>query len=748
LAACLWAVGFVAGCGGAAWRVGHCGRAGDNLPVSLRLQCGDRGLFDGRVVLQRGDAAVTAGPLSGRRYDGKGLEVVGSRVAQCDGGARIVHRLADGSEVAVRVTAGDVAVFEVEGGSRLSRLRLPVRLGAVRRLAMDYGWVMKEPGRFGRDRVMTNFVVAESDTAAVLLGCDWSWRFEVNPAGSVAVVSAHRAADVRFFVAVGPKGRWGELISAYRAAAHGDWQKPLEADERGILEDLARRMVLDDWSRLNFRDVPKLLGMLRFLECERLLVVRHNWQRFGYDVKLPDTWEPNGRFGGLAGMLVLSKYCRDHGLLFGLHENFDDLYPDAPTFAAWRVAYRPREWHAGQRRRYRGWFNRHTGVQALRHTPESALRAMRRNLALEEKWLDVGCCFLDVTSYTDPEPVETPDGRFVGVENVLSLERRIYREAARIAGGAVLGEGCTEKFIGAVHGANCDLWHVDRWSNKARAADWEYFPLLDWLAHDRVVLQGAGYPGRFGRRGQVRIAAELYEPPFTDNYKSARILFGHPPLYFLVHATFSLDPLRIARCYWLGVPFAKVVALKRIIGVSLDGGNIHRQVVRYEDGTTVWVNRSDEPWPVGGHLLGRYGYLVKAAHFEQALEMMDGAEFEIVRAPGVLYLDFRGRRRTCEGVTADGAVLILKRGSVVSIVPLGGNPGPIRVDLPRAAGIAADSIRSAKLVTAAGKCTDLEVRQGVVTVPAQERFRPKGTSDMLKRPLHKAVVTIQGSRGA
>ena len=180
------------------------------------------------------------------------------------------QEMPDRRQVRTKVIPGEVTVIEVAGADQLSRLTLPIRIDGVELLAMDYGWIMKNPGRFSRDRVMTNFVLAEGKTQAVLLGADQSWRFEVDPSGQIAVVAAHRAATVRFFVGVARKGGWPQLIEAYRTRRPpgvGRAASTRFASERS--RRWSGRMVLDDWSGLPYGQVPEILDRLRFLGCAR-----------------------------------------------------------------------------------------------------------------------------------------------------------------------------------------------------------------------------------------------------------------------------------------------------------------------------------------------------------------------------------------------------------------------------------------------------------------------------------------------
>jgi hypothetical protein len=715
-----------------------------NDRVQVQVNAGPSGLFGQEVSIRNEAAQVQVGPLAARTYDGEVLQLQPAKMQRPLSMQRdkleLWQGMPDGRQIRTKVLPGEVTVIEVAGAGQLSRLTLPIRIDGVELLAMDYGWIMKNPGRFTRDRLMTNFVLAEGKSQAVLLGADQSWRFEVDPSGHLAVVATHRAATVRFFVGVARKGGWPQLIDAYRRIAHPEWAAPVDPVRERRLSTLVGRMVLDDWSGLPYAEVTEILDRLRFLGGQNLVVVRHNWQHHGYDVKLPDTWPPNESFGGVAGMRQLSNYCRAAGILFGLHENFIDLYRDAPTFEEWSPAYKPKEYHAdGKLHEFKGWYNPATQQQAVRHTPGSALRAMQRNIDLEQQ-VKPDTIFLDVTSYMDPEPLQTAAGVYVGTEKVLQAGRDLYTQAADVIAGPALGEGCTEKFLGAVQGANCDLWEVDRWGNKAAPEDWEYFPLMDWLARERIVFQGVSYPARYGVATQVPSSAALYERPFLDNYNSTNVLFGHAPLYFLISAGYSADPIKMATMYWLSVPLSEDLGLQRIEEVSCVGGDIHRLMVRYVGGKVVWVNRSDEPWRVEGAVLPQYGYLARGSQVDQRFVLEAGQPLETMRVGEVLYIDFRGQRRTYEGVEADGAVLIAPMAGGVEIVPLGGNTRSIHVDLEKLGVAASGSTIEADLLWMDGSRSSLTPQGLLLDVPPQPPVNPNKLMDVYKRPLLKAVV--------
>ena len=68
------------------------------------------------------------------------------------------------------------------------------------------------------------------------------------------------------------------------------------------------------------------------LGIDRAFVVMAGWTNGGYDVRHPDVLPANPECGGNAGVQDASRRIRACGYLFGLHDNYQDMYADAPSF--------------------------------------------------------------------------------------------------------------------------------------------------------------------------------------------------------------------------------------------------------------------------------------------------------------------------------------------------------------------------------------------------------------------------------
>ncbi len=96
---------------------------------------------------------------------------------------------------------------------------------------------------------------------------------------------------------------------------------------------LGPRIMLDIWNHHagTFRGDAENLLDLKDNGVDHVAIIQHVWQRYGYDVKLPDHLPADPHFGGDEGMIVFGKAANACGYLWSVHENYIDLYPDAPS---------------------------------------------------------------------------------------------------------------------------------------------------------------------------------------------------------------------------------------------------------------------------------------------------------------------------------------------------------------------------------------------------------------------------------
>lgn len=92
--------------------------------------------------------------------------------------------------------------------------------------------------------------------------------------------------------------------------------------------------VLNGYSRVNtsFDQVSEFSKELKSEGVNKCLILLAGWNRMGYDREHVDMWPPAEKAGGISGLRKAAETVKAQGYLFALHDNYDDFYPDAPTY--------------------------------------------------------------------------------------------------------------------------------------------------------------------------------------------------------------------------------------------------------------------------------------------------------------------------------------------------------------------------------------------------------------------------------
>ena len=125
--------------------------------------------------------------------------------------------------------------------------------------------------------------------------------------------------------------------------------------------------------------------------------------------------------------------------------------------------------------------------------------------------------------------------------------------------------------------------------------------------------------------------------------------------------------------YYMHHQFHKDTGLKKITGFEFANGDIHRQIIEYENGTKVWVNRSKEDWEVEKYLLPKYGFLVKGENILEYSVINNKIErhwLDYMETKEEIYADPMGKKYDFGKVVTNTQVAIqyLSKG-VIKIIP-------------------------------------------------------------------------------
>jgi len=434
-------------------------------------------------------------------------------------------------------------------------------------------------------------------------------RLEVDPAARIYSLVTPHAQTLEFFPA-------RNVFAAVKRIREQDTRRP----SKGVAK-LAGRFTFDLWSG-RYGDSARNLERAAQFGLTGAVVVWHSWQRWGYDYRLPDVYPPNPQFGTLEEFQQLVETCKRNGTLFASHDNYIDFYPDFTGFTYDSIVFRQNGTP------YRAWFNYGREAQAYRARPDRLLPYVQRNVRLIKDGFRPTAYFIDVWSSAAPYDYWTGDGKFVDRSATQKVWGGVFAWIREYLGDDApqLSEAGHDKLIGWLDGADAQQLRIDpegkSFTWKIECADSERIPWIDVAWHDKFILHGAGYEGRYqGGLDQREHGA------YSDDYITTEVLSGRPAM---VPAAFNRDAVRV---HWLLNDAMSALALDRIDAVEFAGNNIHRQHVRWEKGGEVWVNRGAEPWTVEGHTLPRYGFYLRIGPVEAAIESSGGRRVEWSRSP-------------------------------------------------------------------------------------------------------------------
>lgn len=426
------------------------------------------------------------------------------------------------------------------------------------------------------------------------------------------------------------------------------WRDLDNRSAAGGVPELAGRFVFDLWGGAYAASSDALKQSFRYGLTDAL-VVWHNWQRWGYDYRLPDIYPPNPDLGSLDDFRQLIQTCAGQGVLIAPHDNYIDLYPDADGFTYRNVAF------TQGRQPLRAWLNEGRGAQSYRWRPDALRPCVEHNIGLIKENLNPTAYFIDVWSSIRPYDYWTDDGQFhtcletrkTWGESFAWIRSQLGNNAPQIS------ESGHDQLIGWLDGGQCNHLRVDSDpENKSTGFTWrvqgkdaERIPWLDMAYHDRFILHGAGYSSRY----QGGLSHRMHGI-YSDDYIATEVLTGHPAM---VEEAFSRN---VVRKYWLLHDLMRALARKRMNHVEFDAGNLHRQHVDWENGAQVWVNRSEQSWSIAGHELPPYGfYAFQPGNpcTEAAIETRDGEIVEWASSAAGMYVN--PRIEPSVSVTADAA---------------------------------------------------------------------------------------------
>ncbi len=598
---------------------------------------GGAGLFDAAVAIGNEDACVV---LDGLRISVLGHAVgPGLSAASLEGnanwtgdnrGVSVIQPLeltGESFDLTVRMwPEGNGLRIKVDCPKRITDFALGPADQKAPRVYYGHGYCIVEPqafqAGFGGHNLSTSHVGFDFDDGlSLLVASDHPPDFlEVSPENQIYTLHTHLDATITLVPSVA-----GAFDCAKR-------YRPLyDKKASGGFARKAGRFVFDIWGGRYAEIARTMQEMIDYGLTDSLLTV-HVWQRWGYDYRLPDIYPPLSSLGTVEDMQSIAEVCAKQDIPWGLHDNYIDFYPDAQGYSYDHVCF------TEDGKPIRAWLNEGRDAQSYRWRPDSFLPWLQRNLGLIEPSLQPTHYFIDVFTSIDCFDFYDRAGRYHSMLETRTCWGEAFAWIRDTLGGnaPMTSEAGHDQLTGYLDGADCQHLQLSPESksfcNTLDCRDWERVPWYDAVLHDTFSLHGVGYSDRYqGGRNRQEHGIE------SDDYISAEILEGHA---MMIDAQgFGRGAVRK---YWLAQDLVRSIALDEITSVQFVDGDIHRQVVTWKSGATIYVNRGKNDWQAAGRTLPQYGYYAGNAGIESSIERIGGTVVEQSRSPARWYFSARG----------------------------------------------------------------------------------------------------------
>ena len=587
----------------------------------------DGGIYGAGVVY--GDVGIVDGAIA--FTDGTNTLAVKGFTCEVDGLPLVWRKSLAKSSVKTRVWAekGTLKIAwsmsranknGAEETPRFTRLAAGACNAALERVYAGMGNVIERPEKFTMPcngfACSTRHVGADYANGLSLVQASDVFPDEVlcDAAENVFALATHHDATLSF-----TPSRRGAFDAAVRFAAVSGYRKSPGFDK------LASRIVLDDWSG-HYAVAAQGLPLSRKYGLDAVYL-QHNWQRWGYDVRLPEIWPPKG---DRAAFDAMCKAARDSGTILGLHDNYIDLYPDVTDFTYDNVYFTP------DGLPHEAWYNPGPRLLSYKWRPDAIWGWHSRNMKAMASEAGTGALFIDVFTASAPHDWYDRSGRFHSKDEQAACWAAAFDRARMefgISDAVMVSEAGHDALIGHVDAGEADHFTASRILWNARFADAERVPWHDAVSHGKMVLLGGGLGSRYaGTDIKQPGADEALHGYASHDYLCTTVLGGRGAM---CGGAFSHKGVMT---WWLLGDVLRKLAQGRFRAFAF-GRDIHEQHTVFSTGE-VWGNRAtNRCWTVNGRELPPYGFLVRAGDCEAAVERRGGMTVRVARSPGRIFVD-------------------------------------------------------------------------------------------------------------
>ncbi|MCF7847896.1 MAG: hypothetical protein K9M45_03510, partial [Kiritimatiellales bacterium] len=509
---------------------------------------------------------------------------------------------------------------DARGSPRFTRLGIGAASEPVWRAYAGFGNVIENPGalslRGGGFTLSTRHVGADYPNGLSLLQAS-----DIFPDQLIHEPGARRYAletqhDACFMFVPSANGAF-DAARAYRDIC-GFKKGP------GV-DALLGRICLDQWGGDYLKATEDLKKAGRY-GLHDAVFVKHVWQHWGYDYRLPEIYPPAG---GLESFLAMRTAAEKAGMLFCPHDNYIDFYPDAKGYSYDHIIFKEN----GQPQK--AWFNKGRQAQSYRWLPHAFRPWMEENMLSIRDGYRPDSLFIDV--FTAMPPIDYYDraGTFYPRTRTVKEWRGAFDTCRNILkrDAPMLSEAGTDALIGSLDGGQSDHFHALRWMSDYTDAC--RTPWHDMATHGKMVLFAGGLGPRYSAVDWHKVNRPMHGYG-SDDYLSNTVMGGRNPM---CDGPFSR---RAVMTYWLLHDVCDELAHSELESHSF-GKTIRQQHTTFNKGGQTWVNRStNDVWVLeNGKALPSYGFYAETATARAGIVVLDGLRAGFSESKDSFFADAR-----------------------------------------------------------------------------------------------------------
>ena len=601
---------------------------------------GEQGLTDGVIAFSDGTRVLT--------YRGFACDIDRSAVGSVENGLPVVrvetategdawlvtHRVARSpSHVALRARvsaeggalriAWDMpgTVRDSRGTPRYTRLGLGAGNEPVWRAYAGFGNVIENPGAFelhgGGFGLSTRHVGADyTNGLSLVQACD-VFPDRLTYATETRRFALETAHDATLLFVPSSQGAFAAArvysdLSGFRKG-------------RGV-ETLKGRVCFDQWGGDYLQAAEDLSEAARY-GLNHAVFVKHAWQRWGYDYRLPEIYPPAG---GLEPFLAMRTAAEKAGILFCPHDNYIDFYPDAEGYSYDRIVFHEN----GQP--MKAWYNKGRRALSYRWLPHGFRPWLEPNMQAMRDNFHPDSLFIDVFTAISPFDYYDRAGTFYPRTRTTKEWRDAFDTCRTMLkkGAPMISEAGADSLIGSIDAGEADHFPTKRWMKDFGDAD--RTPWHDMATHGKMVLLAGGLGPRYSAEDWDDHGGSPLHTYGSDDYLSNTVIGGRNPM---CDGPFSR---RAVMTYWLLHDVCDALA-HATFETHAFGATVHQQHTTFSGNGKVWSNRgSNVVWTVAnGKMLPEYGFYAATPEAEAGIVLIDGQRAGFAKSKTAFFADAR-----------------------------------------------------------------------------------------------------------